>query len=90
LERRRDRGGTCGGRCPIVWGVKWSGKKKKKKKKIVALDGRRSMMNYAATNQKQAFVTKGGMKERCKDRKAQGKHHAIVLGALLVDRQLKI
>jgi hypothetical protein len=23
-------GGTCGGRCPIVWGVEWSGKKKKK------------------------------------------------------------
>ena len=20
-------GGTCGGRCPIVWGVEWSGKK---------------------------------------------------------------
>ena len=28
LERRCDRGGTCGGRCPIVWGVEWSGKKK--------------------------------------------------------------
>ncbi len=30
------------------------------------------------------------MKERCNKRKAQGKHYAIVLRALLVDRRLKI
>jgi hypothetical protein len=30
------------------------------------------------------------MKERCGEREAQGKHYAIVLGALLVDRRLKI
>ena len=62
----------------------------KKKKYIVALDGRQLMIYYATTNQKQAFATEGGMKERCGERKAQGKHYAIVLGALLVDRRLKI
>ncbi len=45
---------------------------------------------YATTNQKQASTTEGGMKERCDEREAQGKHYAIVLGALLVDRRLKI
>jgi hypothetical protein len=48
------------------------------------------MIYYATTIQKQAFTTEGGMKERCDEREAQGKHYAIVLGALLVDRQLKI
>ena len=48
------------------------------------------MIYYATTNQKQAFVTEGGIKERCDECEAQGKHYAIVLGALLVDRWLKI
>jgi hypothetical protein len=61
-----------------------------KKKYIVALDGRRLMIYYATTIQKQGFATEGGMKERCDEREAQGKHYAIVLGALLVDRRLKI
>jgi hypothetical protein len=30
------------------------------------------------------------MKERYNEREAQGKHYAIILGALLVDRRLKI
>ena len=89
LEWRHDRGRTCGGRCPIVWGVEWS--HTKKYKYIVALDGCRLMIiYYASTNQKQAFATEGGMKERCNECKAQGKHFAIVLGALIVDRRLKI
>ncbi len=44
------------------------------------------MIYYATTNQKKAFATE----ERCGEREAQGKHYTIVLGALLVDRQLKI
>ncbi len=60
------------------------------KKNIVALDGCRLMIYYATTNQNQAFATEGGMEERCDERKAQGKHYAIVLGALLVDKRLKI
>ncbi len=59
-------------------------------KNIVALDGRRLMMYYATTNQKQASTTKGGMNERCDEPEAQGKHYDIVLGAFLVDRRLKI
>ncbi len=51
----------------------------------MALDGRRLIIYYATTNQKQASTTEGGMKERCNEREAQGKHNAIVLGALLVD-----
>jgi hypothetical protein len=65
-------------------------RQKKKYIYIVALDGRQLMIYYATTNQKQAFATEGGMKERCGEREAQGKHYAIVLGALLVDRRLKI
>ncbi len=61
-----------------------------KKKYIVAIDGRRLMIYYATTNQKQASTTEGGMKERCDEREAQGKHYAIVLGALLVETRLKI
>jgi hypothetical protein len=60
------------------------------KKYIVDLDGRQLMICYATTNQKQASTMEGGMKERCDKRKAQGKHNAIVLGALLVDRGQKI
>jgi hypothetical protein len=56
----------------------------------VALDGHQLMIYYATTNQKQAFAMEGGMKERCGEREAQGKHYAIVLWALLVDRRLKI
>ena len=56
----------------------------------MALDGRQLMIYYATTNQKQAFTMEGGMNERWDEREAQGKHYDIVLGALLVDRQLKI
>ena len=48
------------------------------------------MIYYATNNQKQASPMEGGMKERCNEREAKGKHNAIVLGALVVDRQLKI
>jgi hypothetical protein len=48
------------------------------------------MIYYATTNQKQASMTEGGMKERCEEREVQGKHYVIILGALLVDRRLKI
>ncbi len=80
-----------------VWGTlfhylgrRMERQKIKIKKCIVALDGRRLMIYYATTNQKQASGTEGGMKERCNKREAQGKHNTIVLGALLVERRLKI
>jgi hypothetical protein len=61
-----------------------------KNKNTLWLDSRRLMIYYATTNQKQASMTEGGMKERCNEREAQGKHNVIVLGALLVDRRQKI
>ncbi len=61
----------------------------RQKKYIVAIDGRQLMIYYATTNQKQAFAMEGGMKERCGEGEVQGKHYAIILGALLVDRRLK-
>ncbi len=80
-----------------VWGAlshclgrRMEGRKIKIKKYIVDLDGRQLMIYYATTKQKQASTTEGGMKERCDEPEAQGKHNAIVLGALLVDRGLKI
>jgi hypothetical protein len=47
------------------------------------------MLYSATTSQKQAFPMEGGMKEMCDEREVQGKHYAIVLGALFVDRRLK-
>jgi hypothetical protein len=73
-----------------LFGVSNGAAKNKNKKYIVALNGRRLMIYYAATNQKQASRTEGGMKERCNGRETQKKHYAIVLGALLVNRRLKI
>ncbi len=90
LERRRDWGGTCWGTLSNCLGHRMERQKIKIKKYIVAFDGRRSMIYYATTNPTQAFATEGGMKERCDERQAQGKHYTIVLGALLVDRRQKI
>ena len=59
LERRRDRGGTCGGRCPIVWGVKLE-RQKKKKKYIVALDGHQLMIDLLCNNQPKTGFRNGG------------------------------
>ncbi len=73
-----------------LFGASNGAAKNKNKKYIVALDGHQLMIYYATTNQKQASTTEGGMKERCDKREAQGKHYAIVLGVLLVDRWLKI
>ena len=39
---------------------------------------------------KTGFHDRGGYEGRCDERDAQRKHYAPVLGALLVDRQLKI
>ena len=75
---------------PLFGALNGAAKNKKKLKYIVALDGRQLMIYYATTNQNQAIATEGGMKERCGEREAQGKHYANVLGALLVDRRLKI
>jgi hypothetical protein len=56
----------------------------------MALDGCGLMIYYATTNQKQVSTMEGGLKGRCDECEAQGKHNAIVLRALLVDRRLRI
>jgi hypothetical protein len=53
----------------------------KKLKYSVALDGRRLMIYYATTNQNRASTMKGGMKERCDEQEARGKHNVIFWGA---------
>jgi len=50
------------------------------KKYIVALDGRRLMIYYTTTTQKQAAATEGTMKGRHDEREARGKHDTIVFG----------
>ena len=78
LERRHDRGGTCGGRCPIVWGVKWRRATKNREMGwALAINGHRLNILHTTTNQKQAAVTEGTMKGRGDEREARGKHHTI-------------
>ena len=82
MERRHDRGGTCGGRCPIVWGVEWRRATKKNREMGWALgvDGRRLKILHTTTNQKQAAATEGTMEGRRDEREARGKRNTIVLG----------
>ena len=65
-----------GGHRPIVWGGKLSN---------AALNGRRSMILNAMTNQKLAAATKGSMEGRRDEQEAWGKRNFIVLGALDVE-----
>ena len=54
-------------------------------KYTAALNGRRSMILNATTNQKLAAATEGSMEGRCDEREARGKRNSIVLGALDVE-----
>ena len=54
-----------------------------------ALNGRRSTILNATTNQKLAAATEGSMEGRFDEREAQGKHNSIVLGALDVELKVK-
>jgi hypothetical protein len=54
-------------------------------KYTTALNGRRSMILNATTNQKFAAETEDSMEGRFDEREAQGKHNSIVLGALDVE-----
>jgi len=51
-------------------------------KYTAALNGRRSMILNATTNQKLAATTEGSMEGRCNEWEARGKRNSIVLGAL--------
>ena len=73
------------GHRPIVWGVELSNKKERNIKYTMDLNGRRSMIVNATTNQKLAAATEGSMEGRCDKQKAQGKRNSIVWGALDVE-----
>jgi hypothetical protein len=71
-----------GGHRPIVWSVELSDKKETNIKYTAALNGRRSMILNATTNQKQAATMERSMEGRCNEQEVQGKCNFIVLGAL--------
>ena len=76
-------GERVGGHCPIVWDGELSDKNIKKN--TVALNGRRSMILHATTNQKLAAATKGSMEGRWDKQEVRGKHISIVLKLLDVE-----
>ena len=78
-----------GGHRPIVWGVKLSNEKENNIRYTMALNGRRSMIFNATTNQKLVTATEGSMEGRFNKREAQGKRNSIVLGALDVELKVK-
>ncbi len=78
-----------GGHRPIVWGVELSNKKENNIRYTTALNGRRSMIFNATTNQKLVAATEGSMEGRFDEQEAQGKRNSIVLGALDVELKVK-
>ena len=62
-----------------------SNKKERNIKYTMALNGRRSMIINATTNQKLAAATEGSMEGRCDEREVRGRRNSIVLGALDVE-----
>jgi hypothetical protein len=74
-----------GGHRPIVWGIELSDEKEKYIKYTTALNGHRSMILNATTNQKLVAAMEGSMEGRCDEWEARGKRNSIVLGALDVE-----
>ena len=74
-----------GGHRPIIWGIELSDKKEKNIKYTTALNGCRSMILNATTNQKQVAATDRSMERRCDKQEVQGKCNFIVLGVLDVE-----
>ena len=85
LERRRAGRGARGGTLSHHLGRRIDQQKIYNIKYTMALNGCRSMILNATTNQKQAVATEGSMEGKCDEQEAQGKHNAIILGALLVE-----
>jgi hypothetical protein len=75
------------------WGVRsearWASTKIFNIKYTMALNGHRSTILNATTNQKLAAATEGCMEGRFDKREAQGKRNSIVLGALDVELKAK-
>ncbi len=74
-----------GGHRPIVLGAALSDKKEKNIKYNVALNGRRSMVLNATTNQKQTAAMERSMEGGCDKWEVRGKYNSIVLGVLDVE-----
>ncbi len=82
-------GGAHGGTPSHCLGQQIDRRKNINIKYTVALNGRRSMIINAKTNQKLAAAMEGSMEGRCNEREAQGKRNSIVLGALDVELKVK-
>ena len=78
-----------GGHRPIVWGIELSNKKENNIRYTTALNGCRSMIFNATTNQKLVAAMEGSMEARFNEREVQGKRNSIVLGALDVELKVK-
>ncbi len=74
-----------GGHRSTVWAGELSDDKIYNIKYTAALNGRRSTILNATTNQKLAAATEGSMEGRFDEREAQGKRNFIVLGALDIE-----
>jgi hypothetical protein len=77
-----------GGHHPNIWGGELINKKINIKY-TAALNGHRSTILNATTNQKLAAVMEGSTEGRFDKREAQGKRNSIVLGALDVELKVK-
>jgi hypothetical protein len=55
-----------------------------------SLDSRRLMILNATTNQKQAATMEVSIEGRCDEREARGKRNSFVLGALDIEKEVKI
>ena len=82
LEQRRAGRGARGGTPSHRLGRRIDRQKIYNIKYTAALNGRRSMILNATTNQKLAAATEGSMEGRCDEREARGKRNSVVLGAL--------
>jgi hypothetical protein len=78
-----------GGHCPIVLGVELSNEKENNIRYTTVLNGCRSMIFNATTNQKLVAAMEGSMEARFNEREVQGKRNSIVLGALDVELKVK-
>ena len=78
-------GSVWGDTVPIVWGLELSDEKETNIKYTRALNGCRSMILNATTNQKLVAAMEGSIEGRCNKWEVRGKRNSIVLGALDVE-----
>jgi hypothetical protein len=89
LEHRRAGRGARGGTPSHRLGRRIHQQKIFSIKYTVVLNGSRSKILNATTNQKLAAATEGSMEGRFNKQEAQGKRNSIVLGVLDVELEVK-